>query len=245
MIDRAILPDKDGKLVTSIDQIQDPATRDAINHLSGPDRLKLEKTISANAKQQYEVTDENNKEYHAWVGRLTDPSLPAEEREKALFDADFAGMAQPADRKQHLIDLRTKLYNNTQKNPAVDAAMRQLTPLLNSAGIDKKHNDEDYYQFRGTLFQLMNEQIQNEGRPYKLDEINKIGSRLLREQVLQPGWLWDSKGPAFKASVPETEKAKIIRAHTDNDLPEPDEKTIQQIYAAHHYSEMYAKRAEK
>lgn len=244
LIDKAIMPQKDGKLITSIDQIEDPSVHDAINKLSGPDRLKLEKTISDNAKRQYEVTDENNKEYYQWIGRLTDKSLPQEEREKALFDADFAGMAQPADRKQHLIDLRSKLYADTQKNPAVDAAMRQLTPLLNSAGIDKKHNDEDYYQFRGTLFELMNSQIESTGKPYKLDEINKIGARLLREQVLQPHWYGDTKGPQFKSDVPDLEKAKIIQSHRDNGDPDPDEKTIQQIYAAHHYNDMYAKKKE-
>jgi len=244
MIDKAILPDKDGKLISSIDQIQDPAVHDAINRLSGPDRTKLEKTIAYNAKHQYEPTEENQKQYSQWVGRLTDPMLPQEERNKALFDADFTGMAMPAEQKQHLIDLRSKLYNNTQKNPAVDAAMRQLGGMLDSAGIDRKKNPDDFYLFRGTLFNLMNEQIQQTGKPYKLDEINQIGAKLLREQVLQPGWLWDTKGPAFKADVPEAEKTKIIQAHTDAGNPEPDEKTIQQIYAAHHYNEMYGKKKE-
>lgn len=245
IIDQAILPAPDGKLPTSIDDIKDPAVHAAWDQLNATDRLRYQKQFAQNAKGDYAPTEANQQAYHEWLGRLIDPQASEEDRTKAL-NADYATMPLPANQRQQLINLRAKVFAQSQKNPAVNHAMQVLSPMLNEAGITKKTPD-DYFQFLGTLHMVMEQKMADTGKPLKDDEIKTIGAGLLRKQAVG-GWWSRLMGtdPEFKAEVPEGERAKIVKAYSDEKGFEPTDLIIQQIYAAHQYNQFYSsQKAEK
>jgi hypothetical protein len=162
------------------------------------------------------------------------------ERAKAL-DADYANMPMPAAQRTQLIQLRAKEFAKTAKNPAVSHAMQVLGPMLNEAGISKKDDIDGYFQFVGALHTIMERKISDVGKPVPDEEIKTIGAGLLREQVISKGWIWDTRGPAFKAEVPKTERAKIIEAYKESKGFDPTDQVISQIYAARQYNQFYMK----
>lgn len=239
VIDDAIVPARDGKLVTSIEDIPDPVVQEAWNNLQPSARLRYQKLFAQNAKGDYAPTNQNQEAYHQWLGRLTDPQASEDDREKAL-NADYATMPMPASQRQQLIGLRSKMFSQTLKNPAVGHAMQVLSPMLNEAGVTKKTDEEGYYQFLGTLHMVMEQKMEDSKKPLKDEEIRTIGAGLLRQQTVK-GWIWDSSEPAFKSEVPEIERSKIIKAYSEAKGFDPTDQLIQQIYAAHQYNQFYAK----
>jgi hypothetical protein len=240
IIDDAIVPAKDGKLPTSIEEIDDPAVRAAWDNLQPSSRAKYMQIFARNAKGDYAPTEQNQDQYRQWMGRLTDPMASEEDRKKAL-DADYASMPMPAAQRQQLLQMRAKVFGQSTKNPAVSHAMQVLSPMLNEVGITKKMDEEGYYQFLGTLHMVMEQRMTDTAKPLKDEEIKTIGAGLLREQTVK-GWFWNSTEPAFKAEVPEGDRAKIIEAYKEAKGFDPTDQVIQQIYAAHMYNKFYAKK---
>ena len=234
----AIAPGPDGKLVTSIDEVKDPAVHDAWNKLSDQDRAKYSRVLAQNAKGDYAATPQNQADFRQWWGRINDPQASDDDRKKAL-DQEFATMPMPWSDRKMLMEGQKKLFANTQKNPALGHAMEVLGPMLSDAGINKK-NAEDYYQFLGTLHTVMQQKIEDEGKLPKDEDIKTIGAGLLRQQTVK-GWLWDSKEPAYKSEVPEDERPKIIARYQSAKGFPPTDKEIQQIYAAAVYNQFYTK----
>ncbi len=234
----AIAPGPDGKLVTSIDEVKDPAVHDAWNKLSDQDRAKYSRVLAQNAKGDYAATPQNQADFRQWWGRINDPQASDDDRKKAL-DQEFATMPMPWSDRKMLMEGQKKLFANAQKNPALGHAMEVLGPMLSDAGINKK-NAEDYYQFLGTLHTVMQQKIEDEGKLPKDEDIKTIGAGLLRQQTVK-GWLWDSKEPAYKSEVPEDERPKIIARYQSAKGFPPTDKEIQQIYAAAVYNQFYTK----
>ena len=241
IIENAIVPAKDGKLVTSIEDIQDPKVQAAWDALPIRMQNKYRKLLSQNAKGDYEATQANQIEYRTWLGRLTDPMASADEK-RAAMNADFATMAMPAGQRQQLNMLKTKLWKDQNKNPALNHAMSISDDILRNAGITRTKNKDDYDQIRGSMFLILNDRM-NAGDPVKKDEeIRQISSRLVRE-VSNGKWfgILPSKEQAFKVQVPEKEKQYIIDKYTADTGSAPTEKDIQSIYNAKMYNQLYGK----
>ena len=240
-IENAIVPAKDGKLVTSIEDVQDPKVQAAWDALPIRMQNKYRKLLSQNAKGDYEATQANQIEYRTWLGRLTDPMASADEK-RAAMNADFATMAMPAGQRQQLNMLKTKLWKDQNKNPALNHAMSISDDILRNAGITRTKNKDDYDQIRGSMFLILNDRM-NAGDPVKKDEeIRQISSRLVRE-VSNGKWfgILPSKEQAFKVQVPEKEKQYIIDKYTADTGSAPTEKDIQSIYNAKMYNQLYGK----
>ena len=240
-IENAIVPAKDGKLVTSIEDIQDPKVQAAWDALPIRMQNKYRKLLSQNAKGDYEATQANQIEYRTWLGRLTDPMASADEK-RAAMNADFATMAMPAGQRQQLNMLKAKLWKDQNKNPALNHAMSISDDILRNAGITRSKNKDDYDQIRGSMFLILNDRM-NAGDPVKKDEeIRQISSRLVRE-VSNGKWfgILPSKEQAFKVQVPEKEKQYIIDKYTADTGSAPTEKDIQSIYNAKMYNQLYGK----
>ena len=240
-IENAIVPAKDGKLVTSIEDVQDPKVQAAWDALPIRMQNKYRKLLSQNAKGDYEATQANQIEYRTWLGRLTDPMASADEK-RAAMNADFATMAMPAGQRQQLNMLKTKLWKDQNKNPALNHAMSISDDILRNAGITRSKNKDDYDQIRGSMFLILNDRM-NAGDPVKKDEeIRQISSRLVRE-VSNGKWfgILPSKEQAFKVQVPEKEKQYIIDKYTADTGSAPTEKDIQSIYNAKMYNQLYGK----
>jgi len=242
-IENAIIPAKDGKLVTSIEDIQDPKVQAAWDALPTAVQNKYRRILARNAKGDYEETQENQIEYRKWLGRLTDPMASPEDK-VAAQNADFASMPLPANQRQQLNMLKAKLWKDQNKNPALNHAMSVSDDILRNAGITRNKNKDDYDQIRGSMFMILNQRMAD-GDPVKKDEeLRQIASRLTRE-VSNGKWfgILPSKEQAFKVQVPESEKKKIIEAYIKNNPTgePPNEKDIQSIYNAHMYNQLYGK----
>lgn len=242
-IENAIIPAKDGKLVTSIEDIQDPKVQAAWDALPAAVQNKYRRILARNAKGDYEETQENQIEYRKWLGRLTDPMASPEDK-VAAQNADFASMPLPANQRQQLNMLKARMWKDQNKNPALNHAMSVSDDILRNAGITRNKNKEDYDQIRGSMFMILNQRMAD-GDPVKKDEeLRQIASRLTRE-VSNGKWfgILPSKEQAFKVQVPESEKKKIIEAYIKNNPTgePPNEKDIQSIYNAHMYNQLYGK----
>lgn len=241
-IEDALVPAKDGKLVTSIEDIQDPKVQAAWNDLK-PSRQNFYRQLMArNAKGDYEATQENQLQYRNWLGKLTDPMASPEEKRQAL-EQDFASMAMPASQRQQLNMLRGKLWKDQNKNPALNHAMSISDDILRNAGITRTKNKDDYDQIRGSMFLIMNDRMQA-GDPVKKDEeVRQIASRLVREksQSWGPFGVLPGSVPSFKVEVPANEREYIKKKYTEDSGSEPTEKDIQSIYNAKMYNQLYGK----
>jgi hypothetical protein len=239
-VEAALGPGQDGKLPTSLEDIQDPKVREAWNAL--PDYLqeRYSKVFAVNAKHDYAATAENQAEFRTWMGRMTDNMASAEDKSAAM-DADFISMKLPAEQRQQLITARAKMFKKQANNPKLDHAMNVLQSRLFNAGITRKQDEEAYYQFRGTMHEVLQQQLEDGKLPDDRG-IDEIGARLLRETVTSKGWLWDSTGPQFKVEVPDDDAAKIKQIYTDRYNREPTTEELQRVYAINQYNSLYGKK---
>lgn len=241
-IEDALVPAKDGKLVTSIEDIQDPKVQAAWNDLKSSQQNRYRRLMAQNAKGDYEATPENQIQYRSWLGKLTDPMASPEEK-RAAMDQDFATMPMPASQRQQLNMLKVKLWKDQNKNPALNHAMSISDDILRNAGYTRTKNKDDYDQIRGSMFLILNDRV-NSGDPVKKDEeIRQITSRLVREksQPWGPFGVIPGTVSAFKMDVPEAEKKKIIQKYMEDTGEEPKPKDIQSIYNARMYNQLYGK----
>jgi len=240
-IEDALVPAKDGKLITSIEDIQDPKVQAAWDELKPAQQNRYRRLMAQNAKGDYEATQENQLQYRSWIGKLTDPMASPEEKRSAM-NADFASLPMPAAQRQQLNQLKAKLWKDQNKNPALNHAMSMSEDILRNAGITRTKNKDDYDQIRGSMFLILNDRMQA-GDPVKKDEeVRQIASRLVRETSQK--WMFGllpGKERAFKIEVPTSEREYIKKKYLEDAGSEPTEKDIQSIYNAKMYNQLYGK----
>ena len=240
-IEDALIPAKDGKLITSIEDIQDPKVQAAWDELKPAQQNRYRRLMAQNAKGDYEATQENQLQYRSWIGKLTDPMASPEEKRSAM-NADFASLPMPAAQRQQLNQLKAKLWKDQNKNPALNHAMSMSEDILRNAGITRTKNKDDYDQIRGSMFLILNDRMQA-GDPVKKDEeVRQIASRLVRETSQK--WMFGllpGKERAFKIEVPTSEREYIKKKYLEDAGSEPTEKDIQSIYNAKMYNQLYGK----
>lgn len=243
-VEVALGPDANGKLPTSPEEISDPAWHAAWEALPDYDKARYNKVFAKNAKDDYAPTTENQAEYRSWVGKMSDPMASAEDKAAAM-DKDFMSMALPAAQRQQLVRMRAKLFGGKVSNPKLEHAMGVLQTQLYNAGVTRKQDEEGYMQFRGTLHEILMQQLEATGTVPNDKEIMDIGSRLLRETVTGKGWFgMDAKGPQFKTEVPENVAEKLKQSFIKVKGIEPTDAQLQQAYNVMIYTQLYGKKKE-
>ena len=240
-IEDALVPAKDGKLVTSIEDVQDPKVQAAWDQLKPSQQNRYRRLMAQNAKGDYEATQENQLQYRSWLGKLTDPMASPEEKRDAL-NQDFATLPMPAAQRQQLNMLRAKLWKDQNKNPALNHAMSISEDILRNAGITRTKNKDDYDQIRGSMFLILNDRATANDPVKKDEEVRQIASRLVRD--VNQKWMFGilpGKEKAFKIEVPEKEREYIKKKYLEDSGSEPTEKDIQSIYNAKMYNQLYGK----
>ena len=238
-VEAALGPAPDGKLPTSVDELPEEV-RAAWNNLPEHLQTRYNKVFARNAKEDYAPNAANQAEYRAWVGRLTD-GMASEEDRKAAMDADFISMKLPMAQRQQLIGMQKKAFKSAAHNPKLEHAMSVLQTQLFNADVTRKSDEEGYFQFRGALHEILQQKLE-EGKYPDDKEIKEIGAGLLRQTVISKGWLWDTKGEAFRVEVPEDSAEKIKSMFLDSKGREPTDAELQQIYAVHQFNQFYTKK---
>lgn len=242
-IEDALVPAKDGKLVTSIEDVQDPKVQAAWDALPARQQNRYRELMRRNARNEYGETPENQNEYRKWLGRLTDPMATPDERREAM-NQEFAFMNLPANQRQQLNNLKRAMWksDNKAQNPALNHAMSVSNDILRQAGIDRTKSKDDYDLVRGTMFTIL-QQRAADGNPVKNDqEYREITSGLVRQvnQTKIWGTVWGGT-QAFKVEVPESDKKMITDSYMQRYDREPTTKEIQEIYNAKMYNQLYNK----
>jgi len=240
-IEDALIPGKDGKFVTSIEEVQDPKVRAAWDDLRPSQRARFEQRMRMNARGDYGETAENQAEYRKWAGRLTDPMASPDDKIAAMNE-DFMNKPMPARDRQTLNGLKNKLWKDQNQNPALNRAMGAADDIFRQAGITRTKRKDDYDLIRGSMFAIMQDRIA-QGDPVKTTkEMREIASSFVRQvnQTKIWGTVWGGN-EAFKNEVPEKMKQEIIKGYMERYEREPDAKAIQEIYNARMYNELYGK----
>lgn len=247
-ISEQLAPQADGKLVTSEGELlANPDVKAAWDRMKPTDREAVRNRLIANARQGgYAATPETESQYRELMGIASDPDRSPDDA-KRLLDFDALGWKAPGQWVHSIQQQQAKVLKGFTADPQVSKAMGVLSESLEDAGISKRGDARDYYQFRGTLQQVMQEYIRDRGKPPDDDEIKLMGSRLMQKmsttglplyQGGQPGRWW-----GYNPGVPDQAK-KIItqqyrQAHGGSD---PDEATVSDIYNAAVYREQFGKK---
>lgn len=240
-IEDALVPAKDGKLVTSIEDVQDPKVQAAWDQLKPSQQNRYRAIMARNAHGDYQETQENQIQYRNWIGKLTDPMASPDDKRDAM-NQDFASMAMPWKQRQQLNQLRAKLWKDQNKNPALNHAMSISEDILRNAGITRTKNKDDYDQIRGSMFLILNDRATANDPVKKDEEVRQIASRLVRD--VNQKWMFGilpGKEKAFKIEIPEKEREYIKKKYLEDAGSEPTEKDIQSIYNAKMYNQLYGK----
>lgn len=99
----------------------------------------------------------------------------------------------PAQMEQ-LLDIKTKTAD-PKKAPEVASAEQQMSAV--AASMELK--GEKSGQFKAAAYDLFNEHLRSKGKEPTYEERQAILDKLTAEIVISPGWLWDTKGPAYQA----------------------------------------------
>jgi hypothetical protein len=108
---------------------------------------------------------------------------------------------------EQLLDIQTKT-RTPSKAPEVATSEQQLAAFTRS--LDLK--GENVGKFQSAAYDLFNEHLKRTGKEPTYDEREKIMRDLNREIVTKPGFLWDTKDPAFKADREVRNKALGVGA---------------------------------
>lgn len=238
-IDDALLPAPDGKLVTSIEDLPIDA-QEVYNNALPQEKQRVQKILARNAQQDYTATEENQRDYRAWIGKMTNPTKTVDETNDIL-NHDFMTDTMPAGQRKELMMMQRKVFSGTLNSPQMTHALQVLKPMMVTSGIDPK-NKEDYAVFVGSLHMLMDQQMKDKGG-MKLDDkqIQDIGAGLIRSQSTKFMGIFPTKTPTYQMDVPSAEREKIVDAFSKIRNREPTEVEIRAAYNARQYNMLQKK----
>lgn len=127
---------------------------------------------------------------------------------------------------EQLLDIQTKA-SNPKEAPEVATAEQQLSSFVD--GLQLKGEKDG--KFKAAAYDLFNEHLKRTGKKPTFEERDKIMRDLNREIVTKPGWLWDSKDPAFMAERDVRNKALGVGAAPAAPAALPRVKTVDEARA--------------
>jgi hypothetical protein len=139
-------------------------------------------------------------------GERVDPYSSLQERQK------YVGMAQTepnafleedvlANKKlsvpdmKYLVGLKNQIIKQAGQDPSLTKALQVMSPDLNSAGISRTTDKDQYFKFVGALQDQLADYRTEHKRTPKAEEILQIGRRLLQEQAV-PGRFFGDRWPS-------------------------------------------------
>lgn len=229
---------KEGILPKSVDELKiiNPEVGAAWDSLKPTTQRKYMQLMAHNAKgEMVSWTDASLRQYQSIKGQAIDD--PVE-----FLARDVISETLPNSAKRELVNLQQRLRSQSQDDPRVQRAMQMLQPDLVAAGITKKDNQEGYFQFVGAMQDALDAQQKDTKKVPSLEEVRKIGARLMQEQT-QPGkWfgLIDGKTPLYQTPIPddEVERLKADPYWAKNGLT-PNDSMLRRIYISQKYNELY------
>jgi hypothetical protein len=237
---------KEGILPKSVDELKliDPNVSAAWDSLKPTTQRKYMAAMAQNAGGgRIAWTDEGLRNYQAIKGQAVEDPVQFLERDIV------AEKNLPNSAKRELINLQTRLTQQSTSDPRVGRALQLLKPDLEAAGIKKTAggSNDEYYQFVGAMQEALEDFHQNNKKAPSYDDIKKIGSRLMQEQVTSSHWYGDSKSPLYSIPVPD-EEDKRIKADPfwqQKGIVSPTTSMVQRFYAAEQYNKLYGGSAKK
>jgi hypothetical protein len=163
--------------------------------MNGRERVQLQEHLAAKAKQGAEGTKvKTNWDTYERVSA----AIAAGENVRV---AAYGHLIAPSEMEK-LVDLKNKRANPA-KAPEVASAEQQMNAFTSSLGIKY----EDQGKFRAAAYDEFNAFLREKKREPNFEERATIMAELNKEIVTNPGWLWDTKDPAYKADPGARHKA--------------------------------------
>jgi hypothetical protein len=229
-----------GKVPTSLEELTlDPEVKKAWDNLPATDQLHYLDILSRNAKGDYAMTPDGLREYARLKGEAAeDPS--------AFLEEDIIGKKMPIATRKELLNLQQRVRQNPEGDPQVNRAMLDLDTALRDNGITKKEDPDTYFQFRGQLEQILQEQLQG-GKKVSYKEVQEIGKHLLQNMQMQKRFLgvgYTGSEPFFNVPVPD-DFTRIATPLLTKELGRaPTDREIQRLYVTKQFQQYYGKGTE-
>jgi hypothetical protein len=115
---------------------------------------------------------------------------------------------------EQLLDIKTK-RNNPGKTVEVATSEQQIGSFTRQMDL----KGEKLGQFQAAAYDLFNEHLKAKGKEPTYDERQAILDKLVQDVVIKPGWIWDTRGPAYTAP-------RDVR----NAAMKPDQFTVGKVY---------------
>lgn len=168
--------------------------------MDGKGRVQLQDYLKTRAKQAAEGT-----------AVKTDWATYIDAREKLAAGEKVNLVAlttriAPAQMEQ-LLDIQTKT-KNPDKKKEVATSEQQLSAFVDGMQLRGERDGK----FKAAAYDLFNEHLKRTGKEPTFEERDKIMRDLNREIVTKPGFLWDSKDPAYMAEREVRNKALGVGA---------------------------------
>lgn len=160
-----------------------------LSQMSGRERVQLQDSMRARAERV--ATGAKVK---------TDWNAYIDAREKLANGerVDLRGMTEkiaPAQLEQ-LLDIQTR-RSDPKKAPEVASAEQQVSTYVDTLKLGGSKKAEERGKFKAAAQDLFNEHLRRTGKEPTFDERQQILDKLTVNVVTKPGWLWDTKAPAY------------------------------------------------
>lgn len=242
VISTALMPDNDGKLPTSVDEIKsNPQVAAVWDALPSDKQLAYMKVLQSNAGRGYAPTDENQAQFHQLQGIGLNPASSPEDLDKFL-ETDMMTLHMPMNQRVQLFRLQQQVFKKSQSNPALNSALGFLVKT-NPAIADIYKDKDEAPRFVSGLYQGMQQFMEANKRPPKNDEINEIAGQLLREvggQTTMLHWFGGGTAPFYESSVPNQIREQWINMAKTQGKPAPSEEDMMKMYMALQFKQFYA-----
>ena len=233
---------KEGILPKSVDELRliNPDVGQAWDSLKPTDQKKFMATFAQNAKGETVAWNNDNlRTYQQIKGQAIDDPV-------SFLARDVIAEKLPNSAKRELINLQMRMHSQSEADPRVTRAMQVLAPDLQAAGITKVANKDGYYQFVGAMQDALDAYQQDTKKVPPLDEVRKIGARLMQEQAtpwaLNP---W-STTPLYQLPIPDEDKERLKSdPYWQKAGITPNDDMLARIYRAQKYNELYRGAAKK
>lgn len=230
---------RQGKIPSSLEELfaLDPKAQGAWENLDHKDQRKYLGVLARNAKGDTAWTQEGLRKYQALKG------LADEDPEK-FIGTDVITENIPNSAKRELVNLQQRKRKNIEQDPRVLRALRELSPMMFAAGIDKSRDQEGYFAFRGSLQDALDDyQKRYPGKTPTSQEVQEIGSRLIQDQTDPEKWgvfgLLNRTTPLYNLTVPDDHGKAIEEAFIAEKGRKPTEEEKKRIFILKRYQELW------
>ena len=225
----------DGKIPTTVEELTaDPKVAAAWDKLENSQKDHYLERLKHIQKGDTRLTDEGLKRWRELKGMAEDD--PAQ-----FLDQDIMSEKLPISTKKELMNLQLQKHKNGAADPQVTRALGWIQGDLRNAGIGKGEGlDKDaYYQFVGSLQDVMREYQTEHKKAPPVEEVQKITRRLLQDQVTGP-WFWHTHTRMFQEDVPENVRQSVKDQVREEEGTEPSDDYIRRKYIQLLYKKLYS-----